>query len=159
MVSAYLKKAKNLPAERRRFWKSKKGKNERGPQILTQKRQNLDQLLTQQTEYIYIYMNIYAVKLLTGPSLGVFKVINWSKSKLLTGPRSFSHYKNSGFRRCLFFSVIIVCVCVCLCLCVFCSELSGNFLKIAFLKKKGAKNWFFFNLLCFKLNFENSLFF
>ena len=28
--------------------------------------------------YIYIYIYIYAVKLLTGPSLGVFKVINWS---------------------------------------------------------------------------------
>ena len=76
---------------------------------------------------------IYAMKLLTGPSLGVFKVINWAKSKLLTGPRSFSHYKNRGFRRLLFAQ---------LSLCVFCSQLSGNFLKIAFFKK-GCKNWVF----------------
>ena len=31
--------------------------------------------------YIYIYTHIYAVELLTGPSLAIFKVINWAKSK------------------------------------------------------------------------------
>ena len=40
------------------------------------------------TMYIYIYM--HAVKLLAGPSLAFFKVIDWSKSNLLTGPRSLS---------------------------------------------------------------------
>ena len=59
-------------------------------------------------QHIYIYMR--AVKLLIGPSLGVFKVSNWSKSKLLTGPRSFSHYINRGFRR--FFLLSYHCVCV-----------------------------------------------
>ena len=57
--------------------------------------------------YVCIYIYINAVKFLTGPSLGVFKVINWAKSKLLAGPRSFSHYKNRAFRRFLC-SVIIV---------------------------------------------------
>ena len=60
--------------------------------------------------YIYIYIYICAVKLLAGPSLGVFKAINWSKSKLLTGPRSFSHYKNRGFRR-FCFAQLSLCVC------------------------------------------------
>ena len=72
---------------------------------------------------------MYAVKLLTGPSLGVFKVINWAKSKLLTGPRSFLHYKDRGFRR--FFAQLSLCV-------FFGAQFSGNFLKRAFLKKKGA---------------------
>ena len=42
---------------------------------------------------------MYAVKLLSGPSLGFSKVINWAKSKLLSGPSWFSHYKNRGFKR------------------------------------------------------------
>ena len=57
-----------------------------------------------------LYIYIYAVKLLIGPSLGVFNVINWSKSKLLTGPRSFSHYKNRSFRRFVFFAQLSLCV-------------------------------------------------
>ena len=90
------------------------------------------------------------MKLLTGPSLGVFKVINWSKSKLLTGPRSFSHYKNRGFRR--FFLLSYHCVCFCAC-----SQLSGNFLKIAFFKKRVQKLGF--SIFCvLSLKFENSLF-
>ena len=60
--------------------------------------------------YLSIYLYIYAVKLLTGPSLALFKVINWSNSKLLTGPRSFSHYKNRGFWQFVFCSVIIMCL-------------------------------------------------
>ena len=86
----------------------------------------------------------FCVKLLTGPSLGVFKVIRWAKSKLLTGPRSFSQ----GFQAILFL-LSYHCVCVC----VFCSQFSGNFLKLAFFKqKKGAKIGFF-NFLCFKFKF------
>ena len=49
--------------------------------------------------YIYTHIYIYAVKLLSGPSLGVSKVIIWAKSMLLSGPSLFSHYENSGFRR------------------------------------------------------------
>ena len=63
---------------------------------------------------MYICIYIYAVKSITGPSLGVFKVNNWAKSKSITGPRSFSHYKNRGFRR--FVSAqLSLCVCVCAC--------------------------------------------
>ena len=60
--------------------------------------------------YTYIYIYIYAVKSIIGPSLAIFKVNNWAKSKSIIGPRSFSHYKNRGFRRFFGGSVIIVCV-------------------------------------------------
>ena len=86
-------------------------------------------------EVIGIY--IYVVKLLIGPSLGVFKVMNWAKSKLLTGPRSFWHYKNRGFRH-FFCSVIIVCF--------YCSQFSGicvfNFLCFKFKFWKWSSYWF-----------------
>ena len=52
-----------------------------------------------------------AVKSITGPSLGVFKVNNWAKSKSITGPRSFSHYINRGFKRLFLLSYHCVCVC------------------------------------------------
>ena len=52
--------------------------------ILTLKRVKLGQN-NDFTACIYIY--IYAVELLTGPSLAIFKVISWAKSKLLSGPR------------------------------------------------------------------------
>ena len=45
-----------------------------------------------------VYIYIYAAKLVTGPRFGIFKVNNWATSKLITGPRSFLHYKNRGFR-------------------------------------------------------------
>ena len=83
------------------------------------------------------------MKSVIGPSLAIFKVNNWAKSKSITGPRSFSHYKNRGFRR--FFLLSYHCV-------FFCSQLSGSFLKIAFLEKKGAKIGFF-NFLCFEFKF------
>ena len=60
---------------------------------------------------LYGYIYICAVKLLTGPSLGVFKVISWAKSKLLTGPRSFSHYKIGVSDDLLLLSYHCVCVC------------------------------------------------
>ena len=92
-----------------------------------------------------VYIRIYAVKSVTGPSLGVFKVSNWSKSKSVTGPRSFLHYKNRGFQAILFAQ---------LSLCVFlCSQLSGNFLKIAFFRKRVQKLGF--SIFCVSsLNFE-----
>ena len=99
--------------------------------------------------YVYIYICIYAlaVELLTGPSLGVFKVINWAKSKLLTGPRSFLHYKNrvSGD------FVVQLSLCV-----FFGAQLSGNFLKIAFFKKRVQQLGFSISCLLI-LSFESSL--
>ena len=60
----------------------------------------------------HIYIYIYAVKSRFWPSFTLFKVNILAKSKSIFWPRSFSHYKNRGFRR-FFGSVIIVCVCVC----------------------------------------------
>ena len=57
--------------------------------------------------YIYIYM-LWSYYL--GQVWGVSKVIIWAKSMLLSGPSLFSHYKNRGFRRYCFCSVIILCV-------------------------------------------------
>ena len=77
-----------------------------------------------------------------------FKVINWAKSELLTGPRSFLHYKNRDFRRFCFCSVIIVCV--------FLFPIIWQFSKNS-LFQKGAK--ICFSIFCVvSLNFENSLF-
>ena len=91
------------------------------------------------------------MKSIIGPSLAIFKVNNWAKSKSIIGPRSFSHYKNRGFRRFFGGSVIIVCVCF------FSSQLSGCFLKIAFFKKRVQKLGF--PIFCvLSLNFQNSLF-
>ena len=81
--------------------------------------------------YVHMYICIYAVELLTGPSSGVFKVISWAKLKLLTGPRSFSHYKIGVLGDLLLLSYH----------CVFFAgaQLSGNFLKIALFSKQGCK--------------------
>ena len=110
----------------------------------------MDQLLTLQRIYIYIY----AVKLLSGPSLGVFgsyylvqvgflEVIIWSKFVFLA-------YKNSGFKRFVLHTQLSFCV-------FFCPQFSGNFLEIAFFKKRVQKLGFpIFSVL--SLNFENSLF-
>ena len=89
---------------------------------------------------IYIYM--HAVKLSTGPSLGVFGVINWAKSKLLTGPRSFSHYK-IGVSGDFLFSYHCV---------FFWRPVIWQFSKNSLFQKKGAKIGFF-NFLCFNLKF------
>ena len=97
----------------------------------------------------YIYINIYAVKSVIGPSLAIFKVNKWAKSKSIIGPRSFSHYKNRGLRR-FFWAQLSLCV-------FFCSQLSGSFLKIAFFKKRVQKLGF--PIFCvLTLKFENSLF-
>ena len=121
----------------------------------TKKNKNLDQFLTLEKAKIGPVFNstayIYVVKSIIGPSLAIFKVNNWAKSKSIIGPRSFSHYKNRGFRRFFLFSYHCVCVCV------FCSQLSGNFLKIAFFKKRVQKLGF--SIFCvLSLNVENSLF-
>ena len=90
----------------------------------------------------HIYIYIYAVKSIIGPSLAIFKVNNWAKSKSIIGPRSFSHYKNRGFRR-FFCSVIIVC---------FLFPIISQFSKNSLFQKKGAKIGFF-NFLCFEFKF------
>ena len=98
-----------------------------------------------------MYVYIYAVKSITWPSLGVFKVNNWAKSKSITGPRSFSHYKNRGFRRFFFCSIIIVCVCV------FLFPIIWQFSKNTLFQKRVQKLGF--SIFCvLSLNFENSLF-
>ena len=85
---------------------------------------------------LYIYIYIYAVKLLSGPSLGVFgcyylvqveflDVIIWSKFVFLAN-------KNSGFKRFVLHTQLSFCV-------FFCAQFSGNFLKIAFFKKRVQK--------------------
>ena len=100
-------------------------------------------------QHIYIYIYISAVKLLSGPSLGVFgsyylvqvgflEVIIWSKFVFLA-------YKNSGFKRFVLHTQLSFCV-------FFCPQFSGNFLKIAFFQKKGAKIGLS-NFQCFKFKF------
>ena len=89
------------------------------------------------------------MKLLSGPSLGVFgsyylvqvgflEVIIWSKFVFLA-------YKNSGFKRFVLHTQLSFVF-------FFCPQFSGNFLKIAFFKKKGAIIGFF-NFQCFKFKF------
>ena len=46
-------------------------------------------------KYIYIY--IYAVRLLSGPSLALLEVIIWSKFVFSKTPIAKKHYKNRGF--------------------------------------------------------------
>ena len=105
--------------------------------------------------YIYIYIYIYyAVKLLSGPSLGFLKVIIWSKlgflKVIIWSKFVFLAYKNSGFKRFVLHTQLSFCV-------FFCAQLSGNFLKIAFFKKGVQKLGFsIFSVL--SLNFETSLF-
>ena len=99
------------------------------------------------SSHIYIYM--HAVKLLSGPSLGFWRVIIWAKLGLLSGPSLFSRYKNRGFRR-FVFAQFSFCV-------FFCAQLSCNFLKIAFFEKKRVQKLGFSIFSVLSLHFENSL--
>ena len=109
-------------------------------QFLTYKRPNLGPIFNS-TAYIYIYIYMHAVKLLSGPSLGFFNVTNWAKlrganwAKVIFG--LYLEYFQASFC-----SIII--------LCCFCVQLSANFLKIAFSKKRCNS---FSKILCFKFNF------
>ena len=96
------------------------------------------------SSYLSLYIYIYAVKLLSGPSLGFLEVIIWSKFV-------FFAYTNSGLKRFVLHTQLSFCV-------FFCAQLSGNFLKIAFFSKKGAKIGFF-NFQCFKFKFWKFSFF
>ena len=86
-----------------------------------------------QLSYTNIYIYIYAVKLLSGPSLGFWRVIIWAKLGLVSGPSLFSHYQKRGFRRFFLLSYHFV---------FFCVKLFANFLKIAFFEKR-VQNWVF----------------
>ena len=97
---------------------------------------------------------MHAVRLLSGPSLGVFgsyylvqvgflEVIIWSKFVFLA-------YKNSGFKRLVLHTQLSFCV-------FFSPQFSGNFLKIAFFKKR-VQNLGFSIFSVLSLNYENSLF-
>ena len=87
------------------------------------------------------HIYIYAVKLLSGPSLAFWGVIIWSKVGSLSGPSLFSHCKNRVSSDVFLLSYHFV---------FFCAQLSGNFLNIAFFKKRVQKLVFFFFFLCFK---------
>ena len=112
-------------------------------------------LTLQHIQYMHTHLYIYVVKLLSGPSLGFLKVIIWSKlgflKVIIWSKFVFLAYKNSGFKRFVLHTQLSFCV-------FFCAQLSGNYLKIAFFKKRVQKLGFsIFSVL--SLNFENSLFF
>ena len=86
------------------------------------------------------------MKLLSGPSLGFFNVIIWSKlgflNVIIWSKFVFLTYKNSGFKRFgLHHSVIILCFFLC--------PIIWQFSKNSLFQKKGAKIGFF-NFQCFK---------
>ena len=75
--------------------------------------------------------------------VGFLEVIIWSKFVFLA-------YKNSGFKRLVLHTQLSFCV-------FFCPQFSGNFLKIAFFKKR-VQNLGFSIFSVLSLNYENSLF-
>ena len=82
----------------------------------------------------HIYIYIYTVKFLSGPSLGFWRVIIWAKLGLLSEPNLFSHYKNKSFRRLFLLSyhfVFFLCPVIC------------QFSKNSLFRKKGCKKWVF----------------
>ena len=90
--------------------------------------------------YIYIYMRC---EVIIWAKFGHFRCYYLGQVGVIIWAKLFVAYKNSGFKRFLAHTVII--------LCFFCAQLSGSYLKIAFFKK-GAKIGFF-KFLCFKLIF------
>ena len=90
---------------------------------------------------IYIYMRC---EVIIWAKFGHFRCYYLGQVGVIIWAKLFLAYKNSGFKRFLAHTVII--------LCFFGAQLSGNYLKIAFFPKKGAKI-VFFNFLCFKFIF------
>ena len=87
--------------------------------------------------YVYIYvLYIYAVKLLSGPSLAISGVIIWGQVGVIIWAKLLLAYKNSGFKRFFAHTVTILVF-------FFCAQLSGSYLKNSLFKKMGAKNWVF----------------
>ena len=101
--------------------------------------------------YTYIYLYIYiCCEVINWSKSGVFKVINWAKSKLLTGPRSFSHYKNWGFQ--------VICFAQ-LSLCASLFPIIWQFSKNSLFFQKRVQKLGFSVFCVLSLNFENYLFF
>ena len=100
-------------------------------EILTHKRQKLDQFQTLQQIYIYIYACICEV--IICPSLAFSGVIIWSKVGPLSGPSLFSSLFCSGFKRFLNTQLSF---------CVFSCSIIWQFSKNS-LFKKGCQNWVF----------------
>ena len=107
-----------LPAERRIFFKNKSKQGNCGPIIDPTKRKLRPNywhysihtyIHTYIHIYIHTYIYIYVVKLLSGPSLGFWRVIICAKLGLLSRPSLFLHYKTRGFRR-FFFAQLSFCV-------------------------------------------------
>ena len=113
------------------------------------------QKIAHEVRCVFIYIYIYAVMLLSGPSLGVFgsyylvqvgflDVIIWSKFVFLA-------YKNSGFKRFVLHTQLSFCV-------FFLSPIFWQFSKNSLFQKQRCKNWVFQFFSVLSLNFENSLF-
>ena len=95
---------------------------------------------------IYIYI---CCEVIIWAKFGHFRCYYLGQVGVIIWAKLFLAYKNSGFKRFLAHTVII--------LCFFCAQLSGSYLKIAFFKK-GCKNWVFSIFCVLSLKFENSLF-
>ena len=99
--------------------------------------------------YMYLYMYIYiCCEVIIWAKFGHFRCYYLGQVGVIIWAKLFLAYKNSGFKRFLRTQLSF---------CVFCVQLSGSYLKIAFFKKRVQKLGFsIFCVLSFK--FENSLF-
>ena len=143
-------KSSSFCRENEIFENKKRKKEKKLDQFLTYKKGNLGPAFNS-TAYIYIY----AVRLLSGPSLGVFgsyylvqvgflEVIIWSKFVFLA-------YKNSGFKRLVLHTQLSFCA-------FFLSPIFWQFSENSLFQKKGAKIGFS-NFQCFKFKFSKLSFF
>ena len=99
--------------------------------------------------YIHTYIYIYVVKFFVWAKFGHFRCSYLGQVGVIIWAKLFLANKNRGFKRFLAHTVIILCFC--------CAQLSGSYLKIAFLKKRVQKLGF--SIFCaLSLKFENSLF-
>ena len=120
-----------LPAVKMRFWQNGGQTNN------SQKGQKVDKLITLRHIYICCEVIIWA-------KFGHFRCYYLGQVGVIIWAKLFLAYKNSGFKRFLAHTVIILCFF----LCPIIWQLSKNSL----FQKKGAKNGFF-KFLCFKLIF------
>ena len=97
-------------------------------QFLTYKRSNLGPAFNS-TAYIYMRCEV-----IIWAKFGHFRCYYLGQVGVIIWAKLFLAYKNSGFKRFVAHTVII--------LCSFCAQLSGNYLKIAFFKKRVQKMGF-----------------
>ena len=96
------------------------------------------------TAYIYIYIYIYACcEVIIWAKFGHFRCYDLGQVGVIIWAKLFLAYKNSGFKRFLH-TQLSFCV-------FFCAQLSGNYLEIAFFKKRVQKLGF--SNFCVKLVF------